>query len=228
VSAGATLGGSGAVGGALINRGTVAPGASTGTLTVNGNYSQNLGATLAIEIGGTAPGTFDVLRVLEGADTGPIAGDYNEDFAVNAADYTVWRDHLGQAFQLPNEGNDVSPGMVDQDDYDFWKANFGDANLSFGDASLSGAVNIDLMSGFTPTAGNMFTILTAQSVSASGLTLSGESSGFSLIVNPTSLVLHYTGAGSGGLAGNAAVPEPACCLLAALAVIGVGMWRRRN
>ena len=71
VSVGATLGGGGSLPGALINDGIVAPGASTtGTFTVNGNYRQSAGATLAIEIGGSGVGAFDVLSVLKGVDTG--------------------------------------------------------------------------------------------------------------------------------------------------------------
>ena len=42
---------------------------------------------------------------------------------VDAADYVVWRNRLETNTPLTNEG--VSPGMVDQADYDFWKANFG-------------------------------------------------------------------------------------------------------
>ena len=229
VSAGATVGGGGSLPGALINNGLVAPGASTtGTLTVNGNYVQSSNATLAIEIGGGGAGAFDVLSVVQGVDTGPVEGDYNEDGAVNAADYTVWRNHLGQTFDLPNEGDDVSTGIVDSEDYDFWKANFGDANLSFGIASVSGIINISLINSFVPSAGNMFTVLTApEGVSAGNLTLSGASSGFSLIVNPTSLVLHYTGAGSGSLGGVSAVPEPTTGVLAGLAILALVMARRR-
>src|SRR5262249_46025955 len=32
----------------------------------------------------------------------PKIGDYNNDGKVDAADYTVWRDHLGQSFALQN------------------------------------------------------------------------------------------------------------------------------
>jgi len=49
-------------------------------------------------------------------------GDYNGDGAVDAADYTLWRDHLGTNTLLPN---DVTPGTVDPADYGIWKANFG-------------------------------------------------------------------------------------------------------
>lgn len=51
-----------------------------------------------------------------------LAGDYNGDGTVNAADYTVWRDRLGQSVTLPN---DTTPGTVTQADYDVWKNNFG-------------------------------------------------------------------------------------------------------
>jgi alpha-glucosidase (family GH31 glycosyl hydrolase) len=54
-----------------------------------------------------------------------IPGDYNQNGVVDAADYTVWRDHLGQVFSLPNEGANSSPGEVTSDDYDFWKSQFG-------------------------------------------------------------------------------------------------------
>lgn len=57
--------------------------------------------------------------------------DYNGDGSVNAADYTVWRDSLGQTGDgLPADGN--GDGTVDGIDYDNWKNNFG------ADASLSG------------------------------------------------------------------------------------------
>jgi autotransporter-associated beta strand protein len=56
----------------------------------------------------------------------PLPGDYNGNGVVDAADYTVWRDRLGQTFQLTNENpDDTNPGFVDQDDYAFWKSQFG-------------------------------------------------------------------------------------------------------
>lgn len=60
------VGGSGRINGRLNNNtgGTVAPGTSAGTLTVTGIYAQAAGSSLAMEIGGTAAGTFDKLAVL--------------------------------------------------------------------------------------------------------------------------------------------------------------------
>ncbi|TWT35956.1 Exo-poly-alpha-D-galacturonosidase precursor [Posidoniimonas corsicana] len=52
-----------------------------------------------------------------------LAGDFNDDGVVEASDYTVWRDNLGEDVTLPNET--ASPGVVDQADYDAWRANFG-------------------------------------------------------------------------------------------------------
>jgi hypothetical protein len=53
-----------------------------------------------------------------------VTGDYNGNFAVDAADYTKWRDTLGQSGTgLPADGD--GSGTVDQADYDLWKAHFG-------------------------------------------------------------------------------------------------------
>jgi trimeric autotransporter adhesin len=51
-------------GNTLINSGTVSPGASPGTLVINGNYTQSPTGTLAIELGGTQQGvTYDLLQI---------------------------------------------------------------------------------------------------------------------------------------------------------------------
>ncbi len=49
----------------------------------------------------------------------PLSGDYNGDGAVNAADYTVWRDGG------PLQNETVSPGVVDAEDYAAWADNYG-------------------------------------------------------------------------------------------------------
>ncbi len=64
-------------------------------------------------------------------------GDYNHDGYVNAADYTVWRNTLGDSV-APFSGADGSGnGLIDQDDYDAWKANFGAVAAGAGSASLA-------------------------------------------------------------------------------------------
>ncbi|QDU88760.1 hypothetical protein Pla175_21420 [Pirellulimonas nuda] len=52
-------------------------------------------------------------------------GDYNDDGAVNAADYTVWRDNLGAANEDALNGNGSGSGGVDAADYTLWKNEFG-------------------------------------------------------------------------------------------------------
>lgn len=51
-----------------------------------------------------------------------VNGDYNGNGVVDAADYVIWRDHLGQNFTLQN---DTTPGTVTQADYNVWRTNFG-------------------------------------------------------------------------------------------------------
>jgi hypothetical protein len=53
-----------------------------------------------------------------------LAGDYNGDGILNAADYTAWRDSLGETGDsLPADGN--ANGAVDAADYDEWRLHFG-------------------------------------------------------------------------------------------------------
>jgi hypothetical protein len=59
-----------------------------------------------------------------------VPGDYNGNGVADAADYTMWRNSLGQTGAgLAADGSGLTPGVpdgvVDQFDYDLWKANFG-------------------------------------------------------------------------------------------------------
>jgi T5SS/PEP-CTERM-associated repeat protein/autotransporter-associated beta strand protein len=63
--------------------------------------------------------------VLTAFELAGIPGDYNQNGIVDAADYSVWRDHLGQSYQLANEVAGVSPGQVTTADYDQWTLRFG-------------------------------------------------------------------------------------------------------
>lgn len=51
-----------------------------------------------------------------------LAGDYNADGAVNAADYVVWRKNLGSSLPLPNGDDTTGVGI---DDYARWREHFG-------------------------------------------------------------------------------------------------------
>jgi hypothetical protein len=53
-----------------------------------------------------------------------LPGDYNGNGIVDAADYTVWRDHLGQNYSLQNRDPSAS-GPIGASDYAYWVAHFG-------------------------------------------------------------------------------------------------------
>lgn len=58
----------------------------------------------------------------------PLPGDYNSNNAVDAADYTVWRDTLGSTTDLRADGDEqgASHLKIDEADYLKWKGLFGD------------------------------------------------------------------------------------------------------
>ncbi len=64
-------------------------------------------------------------RIYLVTNTVPLAGDYNKDHVVDAADYTVWRDTLGEeGYLLAVDGN--GDGLVNNLDYDLWVNHFGE------------------------------------------------------------------------------------------------------
>jgi hypothetical protein len=61
--------------------------------------------------------------------TAGVPGDYNRNNVVDAGDYVVWRKSFGQMGSgLPADGSGafgVPDGKVDEDDFEFWKSQFG-------------------------------------------------------------------------------------------------------
>ena len=64
---------------------------------------------------------FDNFIVVDG-----LMGDFNRDDTVDAADFTVWRDHLGAVGVGPADAD--GNGIVDTTDYEIWDRNFGRSN----------------------------------------------------------------------------------------------------
>ena len=54
-----------------------------------------------------------------------LVGDYNGNNAIDAADYTVWRNAL--AASSSTLVNDPTPGAVDASDYNYWTIHFGES-----------------------------------------------------------------------------------------------------
>jgi hypothetical protein len=54
-----------------------------------------------------------------------LPGDYNDNGMIDAADYTAWRDAMTDGASALS--NDPTPGSVDDTDFDYWRAHFGEA-----------------------------------------------------------------------------------------------------
>lgn len=76
------------------------------------------------------------IRVMLPAPPG-LPGDFNKNNVVDAADYTVWRDHLGAADESALNGNGDGMNGVDQGDFNLWRNSFGN---TAGAGALAGAV----------------------------------------------------------------------------------------
>lgn len=79
--------------------------------------------------------TLNELPSLPWSNAAPIAGDYNRDGTVDAADYVVWRNSSGQTGWGLAADSDLN-GVVDTADYATWRANFGRATGSGAIASV--------------------------------------------------------------------------------------------
>ena len=67
--------------------------------------------------------------VIFGRRAPDLPGDYNDDGQVDAADYAVWRNNLGESVTLPG---DTTPGTVTAADLDVWRGNFGASSPTTG------------------------------------------------------------------------------------------------
>ncbi|TWT37099.1 hypothetical protein KOR34_20460 [Posidoniimonas corsicana] len=96
---------------------------AAGNVYVTNNISELLqvfspgGNTLAIT---GSDGSFIVTEPGVG-----LAGDYNNDGVVDAADYTNWRDTLGDSVATGDGADGNGNGVIDSGDYDVWRDNYG-------------------------------------------------------------------------------------------------------
>ena len=84
-----------------------------------------------------------------------LAGDYNDDGTVDAADYIVWRNTTGTS-NLDADGD--ADGDVDEDDYVVWKSTFG--NGSGGGAAVQELVVPEPISRLIAAAVTLYFLLT--------------------------------------------------------------------
>lgn len=93
------------------------------------DYAHMVPAALAIAAAAVDPDSGDFL-----------AGDYNGNGAIDAADYTAWRDAVAAASTVLL--NDATPGIVDESDFLYWRTHFGES-LGGGGAGSAGALPIE-------------------------------------------------------------------------------------
>jgi hypothetical protein len=78
------------------------------------------------------------MRFLVQADVIHVPGDYDLNGNVDALDYTVWRNHLGEPTEA-NIANNGNGGNIGNDDFTWWKQNFGATPMP-GAGGLAGIV----------------------------------------------------------------------------------------
>ena len=171
VNSGGTLGGTGSVAGAVTvaSGGTLAPGASPGTLSLDGGLAFESGSILAIEIGGLVQGDdYDFLDVagdvtLNGAldvtlidpftpsfaqtfdilDWGTLGGTFNMINLPGLDPGLVWETtdlyNTGEISVTGLLGDANNDSVVSADDYGSVQLNFGDV----GDINILGDANLD-------------------------------------------------------------------------------------
>jgi len=66
----------------------------------------------------------DAIRVVLTAPAQP-SGDFNNDNVVNAVDYAVWREQLGQTVAIGSGADGNFDGVVDAEDFTVWRSQFG-------------------------------------------------------------------------------------------------------
>jgi hypothetical protein len=119
----------------------------SGGAAITSGSTQSLGSAYNTSVFGGADGDLQFTYGIAGGvrltgvvtyvTSAGVVGDYNGNGVVDAADYTVWRDHLGQTFALPNR-DPLNSNAISTADYNSWKSHFG---ASGSGASLSdGAV----------------------------------------------------------------------------------------
>lgn len=180
--------------------------------------------------GNLAPGVTPIAQSLLDVGTAGVSGDYTNDFSADAADYVLYRNNLATApaTALPNDNGLGTP--IGNAHYDLWRTHYGNTS----------AVNDGQQ--YAILAADVGNVLYGNGTTGSPATAPGrrvfffvsDYGFFDLTAEGVSLfdaavdwaAVHPAGSGSG--VGASAVPEPACCVLAAVGLLGGLAIRRRS
>ena len=141
ITSGENFSGTGTIESNLTNAGTVSPGASPGTITVDGDFTQESSGTLSMELGGTTPNTeYDQLIVTGAASlAGTLDVSRINDFSPSSGQsfsVLTYNSHIGtfDTLNLP----DLDPGLA-------WEVTYGSTAVTLtvreDGGAISGTVN---------------------------------------------------------------------------------------
>ena len=149
------------------------------------------------------------------------SGDYNNDGQNNAADYTIWRDSLGDSPALANDTDGNPRPSVDALDYDYWVANFGQGSQAHPVITHSATI--------TTTDAEAATALLAATTSWDrvGFFVNDEANRSPTPDEPWQYTMSNISVTTAGLPAVGSVPEPgAATLTFVLSIAGLLLGRR--
>ena len=95
------------------------------------DFSTSRNTLAANGVAGGAPRTFQ-LALYGTVPVVALTGDYNHNGVIDAADYTVWRDTLGQSVTAGTGADGNSNGTIDDGDFTVWTTAFGASGAGAG------------------------------------------------------------------------------------------------
>jgi hypothetical protein len=177
--------------------------------------------------GALAPGVTRVAASLLDVGTAGVSGDYTNDFSADAADYVLYRKNAGSTTALPNDNGLGTP--IASTHYDLWRARFGDTsavNDGQQHAILAADVGDTLFgngtTGSPATAPGRRVFFFVSDFGFFDLTADGVKLFDAAIDWAATDPVPFVGTAV------AAVPEPACCVLAVVGLLGGLAIRRRR